>query len=83
MLRFFNANQKNYSRKLDSILASRKNKQKSQSIIVKKILAGVKKNGDKAVINYERKFSKIKTNIKKIKFSDTEIKKYRKKLIGN
>ena len=80
MLRFFNANQKNYSRKLDSILASRKNKQKSQSIIVKKILAGVKKNGDKAVINYEKKFSRIKTNIKKIKFSDTEIKKISKKI---
>ena len=80
MLKFFNANQKNYSRKLDSILASRKNKQKSQSIIVKKILAGVKKNGDKAVINYEKKFSRIKTNIKKIKFSDTEIKKISKKI---
>ena len=80
MLKFFNANQKNYSRKLDSILTSRKNKQKSQSIIVKKILAGVKKNGDKAVINYEKKFSRIKTNIKKIKFSDTEIKKISKKI---
>ena len=61
MLKFFNANQLNSIKKLEIILDSRKLKQQNQSISVKKILLNVKKNGDKAVINYEKKFSKIKS----------------------
>ena len=34
--------------------------QKSQTRIVNKIIKNVKKKGDKAVINYEKKFSKLK-----------------------
>ena len=56
MLKIFNANQKNFSRKLDSILEIRKKKQKNKSFIVKKILFDVKNQGDKAVIRYEKKF---------------------------
>ena len=51
------------------ILNSRKIKQTNQSSDVKSNISNVKKNGDKAVINYEKKFSKIKTNTNKIKFS--------------
>ena len=75
MLKFFNANQLNSIKKLEIILDSRKLKQQNQSISVKKILLNVKKNGDKAVINYEKKFSKIKSKSKKIKFSINEINK--------
>ena len=43
----------------------------------------LKKNGDKAVLNYEKKFSKIKSSNNSIQFSDKEIntifKKGRKK----
>ena len=67
MLKFFNANQLNSIKKLEIILDSRKLKQQNQSISVKKILLNVKKNGDKAVINYEKKFSKIKSKSKKNK----------------
>ena len=42
--------------KLDFLLNQRKLKQLKQSSSVKKILANVKKNGDKAVINYEKNF---------------------------
>ena len=58
MLKFFNTNQKNFSKKLESILNLRKSKQKYKSATVKKILLDVKKKGDKAVIKYEKKFSK-------------------------
>ena len=75
MLKFFNANQLKSIKKLEIILNSRKLKQQNQSISVKKILLNVKKNGDKAVINYEKKFSKIKSKSKKIKFSINEINK--------
>ena len=65
MLKFFNANQKNFLRKLESILDIRKQKQKNKSFIVKKILFDVKNQGDKAVIKYEKKFSNIKSKQKK------------------
>ena len=66
MLKFFNANQRNFSKKLELILDARKQKQKNKSLIVKKILVDVKNNGDKAVLKYERKFSNIQLKQKKI-----------------
>ena len=68
MLKFFNANQKNFSRKLETILDIRKQKQKNNSFIVKKILFDVKNKGDKAVIKYEKKFTNIKSKQKKLSF---------------
>ena len=73
MLKYFNANQRNFLNKLEKVLEKRKIKQRNQSDVVKKILASVKRNGDKAVIKYEKKFSKIKSNTTKIKFSKKEI----------
>ena len=75
MLRLINTNQKNFSRKLELILNSRKQKQKSKSAVVKKIISDVRKGGDKAVLKYERKFSNIKSNQKQIKFSNNELNK--------
>ena len=83
MLKFFNANQKNFSKKLELILDIRKQKQKNKSFIVKKILFDVKNKGDKAVIKYEKKFSNIKSKQKKIKFSKEEINKISKKVSKN
>ena len=76
MMKFFNANSKNSIKRLEIILGIRKQKQQNQSKIVKQLLANVKKYGDKAVIKYEKKFSKEKGNIKFIKFSDNEINEY-------
>ena len=75
MLKYCNANEKNFSKKLETILNLRRQKQQNQSSIVKKILSDVRKQGDKAVIKYERKFSNVKTKGKKIKFSREEINK--------
>ena len=79
MLKFLNANQKGSLKKLKLILEMRKLKQKNQSITVKKIVNNVKKYGDKAVIRYEKKFSKVKSRSKNIKFSKQEIDRLLKK----
>ena len=79
MLKFLNAKQKNSMKKLELILNERKLKQQSESSIVKKIIKDVIKKGDKAVINYEKKFSKIKIVSKKLKFSKKEINLISKK----
>ena len=75
MLKFFNANQLNFFKKLKTTLDKRKINQSSHSIEVKKILSDVKNQGDKALLKFEKKFSKIKTKPKKIKFSKDEINK--------
>ncbi len=75
MLKFLNSNQKNFQKKLEFILDSRKIKQRDKSNKIKKILLNVKNKGDKAVISYEKKFSKIRLKSKKIKFSKNEISK--------
>ena len=80
MMKFFNANSKNSIKRLEIILGIRKQKQQNQSKIVKQLLMKVKKYGDKAVIKYEKKFSKVKGNIKFIKFSDNEINQISKRL---
>ena len=66
-MKFLNANKKNFSKKLELILNSRRQNQRIETAVVKKILLDVKKNGDKAVLTYERRFSKIKTRSNKIK----------------
>ena len=80
MLKFLNGNQINFLKKLETILEKRKFNQQNQSVVVKKILTDVKNQGDKAVIRFEKKFSKIKTKSKKIKFSNDEINKISKKI---
>ena len=80
MIKFFNANKKNSLKKLDSFLSLRKSRQRSQSSGVKKILLKVKKNGDKAVLSYEKKFSKVKTSDSSLIFSKKEIDTILKKI---
>jgi histidinol dehydrogenase len=73
MLKIFKFNQNNSLKKLEIFLDKRKSIQKGKSSIVKKIINNVKKSGDKAVLNYEKKFSKVKTKSKKIYFSNKEL----------
>ncbi len=72
ILKYLNGNQNNFEKKLQLILNRRKFIQ-SKADIVKKIIKGVKKNGDKALIQYEKKFSNNKINETSIKFSKKEI----------
>ena len=80
MLKNIKYNQKNSHRILSTFLEKRKSIQKSQTLAVHRIIQNVKKNGDKAVLNYEKKFSKIKTNSNKIFFSSNEVNKLSKKI---
>ncbi len=75
MLNFLNGNQKNFLKKLETVLDKRKFSQRNQSSSVKRILSNVKIQGDKAVIKYEKKFSKVNTKSIKLKFSKNEINK--------
>jgi len=79
MLKLLNYNKKNSSNNLEAILNKRKSTQKNKTSVVKKIIFNVKKNGDKAVIKYEKKFSKIKMKSTKIFYSKKEINKIAKK----
>ena len=52
---------KNFDKVLDNLLSQRKNKLKLSSISVTNIIKDVKKNGDKALLKYEKKFNKNNT----------------------
>jgi len=51
------SNSKNFDKSLDILLSKRKNKLKSSSVSVTKIINDVKENGDKALLKYEKKFN--------------------------
>ena len=80
MLKVLNYNKKDSLKTLEVFLNKRKIVQKSQTKVVSAIIKKVKKKGDTAVLNYEKKFSKLKIKSKKIFFSEKEIKNISKKL---
>ena len=80
MIKILKLNNKNSLKLLKIFLDKRKLIQKNQTSIVSKIIQNVKKNGDKAVLNYEKKFSQIKTKSNKILFSNKEINKISKRV---
>ena len=79
-MKYLNGNQVNFEKKLDLILSKRKLDQNLNSQNIKFIINDIKKNGDKSLLKYEKKFSKIKTKNNKIKFSKKEINSISKKI---
>ena len=82
MIKQINCNKKNYLDNLTKFLDVRRFSKKPENKIISKILSDIKKNKNKALIKYEKKFSKnskIKPSIKEInnaiKFLDPKIKK--------
>ncbi len=82
MIKQINCNKKNYLDNLTKFLEVRRSSKKPENKIISKILRDIKKNKNKALIKYEKKFSKnsqIKPSIKEInnaiKFLDPKIKK--------
>ena len=82
MNKYINCNKKNYFTVLNNLLLNKRKEDQKILKIVEKIIRDVKKNGDKALIKYEKKFSKnstIKPNKKAINKSilslDSKIKK--------
>ena len=82
MIKQINCNKKNYLDNLTKFLAVRRSSKKPESKIISKILSDIRKNKNKALLKYEKKFSKnsqIKPSIKEInnaiKLLDPKIKK--------
>ena len=61
MIKILNSKNKRFDFILDKLLGKRKNKVQIETVSAVKILKDVKKNGDKAVIKYEKKFNNNKT----------------------
>ena len=81
MLKLIKLNKKNFFSKLNFILDKRKSKNPNIDLKIKFIIKDIKKNGDSALIKYEKKFSNVKNiSIKKIKFTKKEKNKIIKKL---
>ena len=59
-MKTLNTNNRAFDRQLDNLLLRRKNKVRSETVSVVNIIKDVKKNGDKAVYKYEKKFNKNK-----------------------
>ncbi len=79
MLRILDSNKKDFEKRLYYFLNKRREVQKDKSKNVKLIVKEIKKNGDRSLIKYEKKFSKIKGNIKNLRFSKKEIETISKK----
>ena len=79
MLKTFNYNKNGASKTLEFFLNKRKSTQRNIASSVYKIIQEVKRNGDKAVLNYEKKYSNIKTKSTKVFFSNKEINQIAKK----
>ena len=82
MIKILDSKNKTFDKTLDALLSKRKNKVQLNSVSVIKIIKDVKKNGDKAILKYEKRFNKnsvISPSIKQInrtiQFLDPKVKK--------
>jgi histidinol dehydrogenase len=84
-MKILNSNSRTFDRNLDQLLSKRKNKFQSSFISVTNIIKDVKKNGDKALLKYEKRFnknSKIVTSSKLISKSVASLDKKIKQAIN-
>ena len=85
-MKILNNKNRNFDKILDTYLSQRKTKFQVNSISVSKIINDVKKNGDKALLKYEKKFNqnkKIKPSLKEINNSIKSLDPNVKKAIDN
>jgi len=85
-MKILNNKNRNFDKILDTYLSQRKAKFQVNSISVSKIINDVKKNGDKALLKYEKKFNqnkKIKPSLKEINNSIKSLDPNVKKAIDN
>ena len=79
MINKLNANSKNFQKVLVKKIKDRSIFSDKDYGIAKNIVSDVKKNGDKAVLKYEKKFSKIEKKSNKVFFTNKEINVLSKK----
>ena len=75
-MKVLDSSKKNFDKLLDNLLMQRKRKVQSSSVSVTNIIKDVKKNGDKSLLKYEKKFNKNSV----IKPSSNQIQKSIKSL---
>ena len=82
MIKILDSKIKNFDATLDKLLSKRRNKVQLNPVSVSKIIKDVKKNGDKALLKYEKRFNKSTVIIpnpkqitKAIKSLDPKVKK--------
>ena len=80
MIKILDSKKNNFNSSLDNLLLKRKNKIKFNSNIVINIIKDIKKNGDKALIKYEKKFGKNSIIFSKPKEIQKQIKNLDKKV---
>ena len=81
-MKILNSNTRNFNKALENLLNLRKNKVQSNLVSVTNIIKDVKKNGDKAILKYEKKFNQnniviptYKQISKSIKSLDRKVKR--------
>ena len=79
-MKILNSKSKNFDKLLDNLLSKRKQKLKASSVSVTKIINDVKKNGDKALLKYERRFNKNNIIVPSVKQINKSIKSLDKKV---
>ena len=80
MIKILDSKKNNFSSLLDNLLLKRKNKIKFNSSIVINIIRDIRKNGDKALIKYEKKFGKSSIIFSRPKEIQKQIKNLDKKV---
>ena len=83
-MKILNSKSKNFDKLLENLLLQRKKKIQSDSVSVTNIIKDVKKNGDKALLKYEKRFNQnniIAPSTKQIKKSINSLDKKVKKAI--
>ena len=79
-MKILNSKSKNFDKNLDYLLLRRRKSIKSDKVSVTNIINDVKKNGDKALLKYERKFNKNSIIVPSVKQINKTIKSLDKKV---
>ena len=56
-MKFIDSNIRNFDKKLETLILKRRDKIQSKKVSILNIIKDVKKNGDRALLKYERKFN--------------------------
>ena len=80
MMKILNSSSKNFDKNLKNLLSLRRKKIYSNSISVSKIIKDVRKNGDRALLKYEKKFNQNNTIAPSSKQISRSIKSINKKV---
>ena len=80
MMKILNSSSKNFDKNLKNLLSLRRKKIYSNSISVSRIIKDVRKNGDRALLKYEKKFNQNNTIAPSSKQISRSIKSINKKV---